>query len=738
MLYNRTYLDKFTTIVNGSRLNTGFNPVSELVYGRNNSRALIHFDHRKIQKMVEDKAFPDITKLKHRLKITNAGSIDFSELHKIYGSQIDGYEKKRATSFDLILFLIPEEWDNGKGFDYTKDTFSIDVYDKNTFDGDRYVSYDGATWYQPKNGYQWKKEPEFQKTVDNQLTFYIKSDKSVVDRNGDTVIFTYSCCHDGGFANKNLVFKSLSNSLDNPLTIHTPVFFSKSGQICDSEESIIKYAQYARVRVDFPRNKTGNDRKFAFRCEYEIDGVTYKSNPYFLAEKKIEETNTEFRSFECFIGSSQEEILNDDIIKGFCKFYGESDELEAYANTSFGDYLWFVIPSDLNVQEITSNGMPVSLYEYVQQISTDFGDFKCYRSQRRLDTAYWPILLNTDAYREIKGSEEYNSSDITSDGIYTTKSLESELNLFENGKESIVIGKQHFDIGCENIDIDITNVFNKFITGELKNYGIGIAYAPTFEYMETNTENYVGLITNRTNSFFEPYVESIYEDSIKDDRQNFVLGRVNRLYLYANIGGDLVNLDRLPTCSVNGTEYEVRQAGTGIYYIEISLPQNAFNAPTMLYDVWDGIMYNGEALSPVEMEFTTKPSSMFFQLGYNMPEKGAFTPTVYGINDSEHIKRGDIRKLCFLFKKDYARNTGVVVDDVEARLYIMDGTAQVTVIPYIKANRAFTDTYIMIDTGMLIPNTYYLDVRVKYGMEMIEHHDVLHFSIVNEENNRFA
>ena len=134
MFYNRTYFDKCATIVKGSALNTGFNPVSELVYGRNMSRTLVYFSHEKIKKMVDEKVFPDINKFKHYLKITNAGSLDLSELHKVYGSQIDGAEKKRATSFDLIFFLIPKEWDNGKGFDYTKDYFNINFYDDKVYD----------------------------------------------------------------------------------------------------------------------------------------------------------------------------------------------------------------------------------------------------------------------------------------------------------------------------------------------------------------------------------------------------------------------------------------------------------------------------------------------------------------------------------------------------------------------------------------------------------------------------
>ena len=616
MLYNRTYFEKCTTIIKDSNLNTGFNPVSDLVYGRNNSRMLFYFNHERIKNMVDEKVFPDITKLRHTLKITNAGSLDMSELHKVYGSQIDGGEKRRATSFDLIFFLIPEDWDNGKGFDYTKDYFTTGFYD-DSYDIESHISEDGATWYKPMNGKKWQKSVKFRMTRKDDVGLFISASKDNVSNNGDKVKFTYFCCTNSPFANKDVVFKVIGNSLDNPVTLGTPIYYSKSGNVCNTEELILKYAEYATVTATFPPNDSEQDRKYNFICEYTIDGETFRSNPYTI----------------------------------------------------------------------------------LQNNKTDL---------------------------------------ITENGIYSTDTLRKQLALFDDGEESIVIGKQHFDVGCENISIDITDTFNKFITGELENHGICIAFSPDFEDMKLGGENYIGLLTNRTNSFFEPYVESVYTDSITDDRYNFVLGKINRLYLYANIGGDLVNLDQIPTCSVNGTEYEVKQASKGIYYIEICIPQNAFTAPTMLYDTWDGLIYQGENLNPVEMSFTTKASSTFFQLGYQMPEKAAFTPTTYGINDSEQIKRGDIRKVCFLFKKDYAKNTGVYVDDIEVRLYVMDGTAQVTIIPYIKADRAYTDTYVMIDTSILIPNTYYMDVRVKYGMEMIEHHDVLHFTIVNEENNRFA
>ena len=299
-MLTRTYIDKVNTIISGDTINTGLNPVSELVYGANVTRMLVHFDHCKVKKMVEDKVFPDISKLKHYLKITNAGSLDFTQVHCSEISSITDATKIRAASFDLIFFLIPKEWDCGKGFDYTQTFFNQGYYGKRCGgqmqDSSRLLSYNASNWYQARNGYMWDEE-----------------------------------------------------------------------------------------------------------------------------------------------------------------------------------------------------------------------------------------------------------------GVYSNQTLSKEYDNFSSDSGStIIIGRQHFDIGNENICLDITEVFNKFISGELTNYGIGIAYTPMLELTQGEVENYTGFLTHKTNTFFEPYIETIYNDSISDDRANFVLDKNNRLYLYCNIGGDTENLDEMPTCSVNG------------------------------------------------------------------------------------------------------------------------------------------------------------------------------------------
>ena len=490
MVY-KTYLSKCNSIISNSKLNTGLNPILELVYGRDYivSRGLVYFDHSEVKKLMEDGAMIDMSKMKHTLRITNAGSLDFTQLHDCETSSINDNKKIRATSFDLIFFLIPKPFDNGKGYDYSKNFFNADFYSKTVIDPQRLISTDGCNWFQRMNGIPWDEE-----------------------------------------------------------------------------------------------------------------------------------------------------------------------------------------------------------------------------------------------------------------GIYSNETLSKEYDKWACGEESIIIGRQHFDVGNENIELDITSTFNKFLMGELENYGIGIAYTPMTELTETKYENYLGLLTNKTNTFFEPYVETRYDDVVCDDRSNFVLSKNNRLYLYCTIGDTLQDLDQNPTVTIKNSDDEVIIDGIesirqfkGIYYINLNLSKNDFKADTMFYDTWGGILYQGTELDAVELDFTLKSTPNYFNIGNSLSVTNvSFTPSISGIKQLEQIKRGDVRKLIISAKPNYTVNTTQLVDNIDVRLYVKDGTREIDVIEWDNVNKSFAENFYMIDTNILIPQRYYVDVRIKYGLNTIIHHDVLSFDIVDDLNNKYA
>ena len=146
-MIKHTFLDKCCTIVKDSDLNTGLNPVAELNYGNCISRVLIHFDVEELQMMIEDKTFSNLDSLTHILKLTNCGSVN-NDLHN--KTLTSGCEpKERASSFTVLLFKVPYEWDNGKGIDFANDFW---ISDHHKF------SNSGCNWFQRKNGQPWDTE----------------------------------------------------------------------------------------------------------------------------------------------------------------------------------------------------------------------------------------------------------------------------------------------------------------------------------------------------------------------------------------------------------------------------------------------------------------------------------------------------------------------------------------------------------------------------------------------------
>ncbi len=149
MSIHKSYFDKSNTILYNSYTNTSRNPIVELFYGKLDnvgipfgfSRYIFNVDLNLLQQKINTgfistgcTGFSGIT---HTLKMTNTSSFD-DELLNDKTSQ----GRRRATSFDLILFRIPDNqmWDSGVGYDY----YNFQITNLN----DRSFSDRPSNWFQ--------------------------------------------------------------------------------------------------------------------------------------------------------------------------------------------------------------------------------------------------------------------------------------------------------------------------------------------------------------------------------------------------------------------------------------------------------------------------------------------------------------------------------------------------------------------------------------------------------------
>ena len=321
-------------------------------------------------------------------------------------------------------------------------------------------------------------------------------------------------------------------------------------------------------------------------------------------------------------------------------------------------------------------------------------------------------------------------------GIYPMTTIKDEYEKFLNGEESIVVASQHFDFGDETLSMDITDYVLEVVKTGI-NHGLCLAFAPQFEEKEREIEQYVGFVDDNTNTFFHPYVEAEYSEYVKDDRESFTLGRKNNIYLYTFDDGEPANLDNVPTCEVEGLSANVEQVGKGIYRAEIDASKLDLDSAAIYYDKWSGIALNGQEEDDIELEFSTRPKSHKMKIGTDSAVKNNMVPSLYGINDFENIHRGEIREVVVDFRKEYEAEKKYLIDSAEFRLYVKDGNREYTVIDYQPIERAFLNNYFMIYAEDLIPNIYYVDIKVKLGRETRYFKQALRFKVVSDVTERY-
>ena len=304
-----------------------------------------------------------------------------------------------------------------------------------------------------------------------------------------------------------------------------------------------------------------------------------------------------------------------------------------------------------------------------------------------------------------------------------------------------IVDIQHFEFGNENISFDMTNEINSIINGTLTNVvGWGIAYKPQVENLSGLTDTYeVQFFTRHTQTFYEPYLETSYNDLIEDDRNLFTLGKSNKLYLYLYEDGNPINLDSNPNVTILdnvGNEIPGLVGLTtcrrtkGVYEVVIP-PMIGYKTPCTFTDKWYNLTYNGFGLPIQYNEFTLQPLKNSIQIGTNSVDPKIYGFDFYGIKQDEKIYNTDIRKVGVTIKQAYTTNKVLQNVDASYRVYVREGQTEVEVQGWTKINRTPNEYYFIFDTRDKIPNEYYVDIQVISSSEINTYKRQIKFQIVN-------
>jgi hypothetical protein len=191
----RSYIDKNNTIISNSLVNTARNPVIELNFGASDlivpnfgyTRFIFDLDLTLLRESIQSGTISTgcTSGMTHVLNMTNTSSFDNELLNSFMSN-----ERRRATSFDLILFRIPQTsgdtgnpqlWDEGVGLDYSN--FNLATGSPNggmsplTYVDSRTFSTRPSNWYQTTTISDWSQEG-----------IYDNKDLGVVNFSGLTII----------------------------------------------------------------------------------------------------------------------------------------------------------------------------------------------------------------------------------------------------------------------------------------------------------------------------------------------------------------------------------------------------------------------------------------------------------------------------------------------------------------------------------------------------------------------
>ena len=399
--------------------------------------------------------------------------------------------------------------------------------------------------------------------------------------------------------------------------------------------------------------------------------------------------------------------------------------------TSF-DLILFRIPQ--------TSGATGSPQYWDEGVGYDYNDFNIAKSSAIGGSS--PLTYVDPRSFSTRPSNWYQTTTIdnwSQQGIYNNKN-EGTVNY----SGLTIIARQHFEFGNEDIEMDMSDEINGILNGSITGVtGWGLAYLPQIENITGLTESYsVAFFSRHTQTFYQPYLLTNYDDLIQDDRNLFLKNQENKLYLYIFQNGDLVNLDSDPIVRIEDRNGEaVTGMGTlstclktrGVY--EVIVPNGFSGSPTpcQYYDIWSGLTINGQSIPNVQNQFILQPYTAGIQIGSLSKEPQIYGFNFYGILQNEQILNTDIRKVGVTIKKAYTGQQ--LLDNVSAfyRVYVTEGTTEVQVQEWTPINRTPNEYYFIFDMRDKIPNQYYVDIQVNSSGEKDTYKKQLTFNIVNKK-----
>jgi hypothetical protein len=309
----------------------------------------------------------------------------------------------------------------------------------------------------------------------------------------------------------------------------------------------------------------------------------------------------------------------------------------------------------------------------------------------------------------ITGYSNWNSA--------TTLTAWGEAGVYANPTASTAnTSSQHFSLGSEDIDMDITAMVQNWITGGTNN-GLGIAYARPYELTSSDTQSFSSFFTQHTNTSFKPYIEVNYSQLIEDDLNYISTNRTSKVFLYTFSGDAAANYTSIGSVNVtdtNGTAIHsnlaVTQVEKGVYYVNFLM--SSATVGQRYHVVWNDVVFEtGIDTTIFTQKFNVKEN--YYQ---RFPSVNEYAVDIYGIENGSTIKSEDVVKVFVELRSNY--NSLNAPSNPYKIFYRIIMNNQEEVQPWERLNRVVLDKdqmhYFSLDTSWLLHNQSY---RIEFKVQ---------------------
>lgn len=287
-----------------------------------------------------------------------------------------------------------------------------------------------------------------------------------------------------------------------------------------------------------------------------------------------------------------------------------------------------------------------------------------------------------------------------------------------------------FDVGTEDLEIDVTSLVNEWIDGTKENYGFMVKLPTSFENRAKSY--YTKKFFARSSEFFfkRPVLEARWDSSLRDDRGDFYASssnapaedNLNTIYLYNYSRGRLANIPGVGTGEVYVNLYET--LGGSPLSLAIDTPATGGYVSTGIYSCSVGVQTTATTLRDVwfsgSTEYFTGSISVKQNNSQAYTEDSRYVLSMPGLKRDYQYEQTHKLRL-YARQKDWSPNIFTVANTIPSSLIFESSSYEIfraidgeTIVPYGTGSSQHTrlsydvsGNYFYLDTSILEPNYTY-------------------------------